>query len=260
MSVFEARRRVMVESQLRTNKVMDEGVIHAFQTIPREAFLPEALRGLAYIDDDLFLTTSDRSGNAADDKKAGDGRFMLAPMVMARLVQALALTPTSHVLHIAANCGYGTAILAQLCQSVVGVEEDASLAATAAQNLINQGVDNGVVVHASHSDGYPTEAPYDAILIEGGVAEMPKHIVTQLATDKATDSNKSKRPSAKGRLVAIYRPTPATPGKAVMIEMSDHIGDGVAQHTLFDAQTPILPAFAKEEAFTFDAVPSLTHA
>lgn len=261
MSVFEARRRVMVESQLRTNKVVDEGVIHAFQTIPREAFLPEALRGLAYIDDDLVLVPADKSGD-----KTTPARFMLAPMVMARLVQALALTPNSHVLHIAANCGYGTAILAQLCQSVVGIEEDAALAETAAQNLISEGVDNGVVVHAHHSDGYPTEAPYDAILIEGGVAEIPKHILSQLAGDKATNKNKNhvhtktSQTQTKGRLVTIHRATPDTPGKAVMIEMSDYSNSngngggnsvGAAQHILFDAQTPILPAFAKEEAFTF---------
>ena len=232
MSVFDARRRVMVESQLRTNKVTDQRVIHAFESIRREAFLPGWLRGLAYIDEDLFITSK-------GDHNHTSGRFMLEAMVFARLVQALALTDTAHVLHIAANCGYGTAILAQLCQSVVGVEEDAGLAELAAHNLIAQGVDNGVVVHASHADGYPKEAPYDAIVIEGGVADIPPKILAQLA----------KPPHKQGRLVSVLRETLASPGKAVMVEAS--ATGAMARHILFDAQTPILPAFAQKPEFTF---------
>ena len=228
-SSFTASRRAMVESQLRTNKVTSDRVIQAFETTPREAFLPEELRGLAYIDEDLHLTKH--------------GRFLLEPMVLARLIQALDLQGDENILHVAANCGYGTAILAQLCQSVVGVEADATLAEAASQALSVQQVDNAVVVTGMPNEGYPKEAPYDAILIEGAVAHIPQVIFDQLG--------------GGARLVTVYRPTATAPGKAVMVQANATIGkkngrqNGIARHTLFDAQTPILPEFAGSEAFAF---------
>ncbi len=112
MSVYASRRRNMVECQLRVSKVTDDRVIVAFENVPREEFVGPELKGLAYIDEDLVL---------------GSGRFMLEPMVLARLIQALNIQSDDTILNIAAGCGYSTALLSSLGQSVVGIEADENL-------------------------------------------------------------------------------------------------------------------------------------
>ena len=121
MSVYANRRRNMVECQLRVSKVTDDRVIVAFENVPREEFVSPELKGLAYIDEDLVL---------------GSGRFMLEPMVLARLIQALNIMTDDTILDIAAGCGYSTALLSLLGQSVVGIEADENLANAAQDNLI----------------------------------------------------------------------------------------------------------------------------
>ena len=219
MSVFASRRRNMVESQLRTNKVTDQRVIMAFENVPRENFISPEMKGLAYIDEDLVL---------------GRGRFILEPMVLARLLQALDLTGGQTILDIAAGCGYSTTLLSHLGQSVVGIESDEELATAAQDNLINHSVDNGVILNADHISGYPSEAPYDAIIIEGAVAHVPDAILNQL--------------SDNGRLVTVIRDTDKTPGKATIFRRSSR---GFSSTVLFDAQTPILDEFALKAQFVF---------
>ncbi len=113
---FTAARLNMVESQLRTNKVTDEAVLAAFRAVPREQFVPAALAGIAYSDDDISL---------------GDGRVLLQPMVLARLLQLAALAPGDGVLEVGAASGYAAALLARLASRVVAVESNARLAAIA---------------------------------------------------------------------------------------------------------------------------------
>ena len=219
MSVFASRRRNMVESQLRTNKVTDQRVIMAFENVPRENFISPEMKGLAYIDEDLVL---------------GRGRFMLEPMVLARLLQALKLNGGETILDIAAGCGYSTTILSHLGQSVVGIEADEELATAAQDNLINHSVDNGVILNANHITGYPNEAPYDAIIIQGAVAHVPDAILDQL--------------SDHGRLVTVIRDSDHKPGKASIFHRSS---GGFSSIVLFDAQTPILNEFALKPKFVF---------
>ena len=219
MSVYASRRRNMVESQLRVNKVTDDRVIMAFENMPREEFVSPELTGLAYIDEDLVL---------------GSGRFMLEPMVLARLMQALAIKADDTILDIAAGCGYSTAVLSSLGQSVVGIEADESLAHAAQQNLIKLSVDNSVILHSDHNLGFASEAPYDAIIIEGAVAEVPEVILDQL--------------SDKGRLATVIREHHSAPGKAVLFKRGKN---GFSKQYLFDAQTPILNEFSKIAEFQF---------
>jgi protein-L-isoaspartate(D-aspartate) O-methyltransferase len=209
----------MVESQLRVTKVTDDRVIMAFENVPREEFVSPELKGLAYIDEDLVL---------------GFGRFMLEPMVLARLIQALDIKSDDTILDIAAGCGYSTALLSSLGQSVVGIEAHAELAKTAQENLIKMSVDNSVILHGDHQLGFASEAPYDAIIIEGAVAEVPEHILDQL--------------SEQGRLVTVIRDNNAAPGKATLFQRTK---TGFSQQYLFDAQTPILTEFNKVTAFQF---------
>ena len=219
MSVYANRRRNMVECQLRVSKVTDDRVIVAFENVPREEFVSPELKGLAYIDEDLVL---------------GSGRFMLEPMVLARLIQALNIKPDDTILDIAASCGYSTALLSSLGQSVVGIEADENLANAAQDNLIKLSVDNGVILHGAHELGFASEAPYDAIIIEGAVAEVPVQILEQL--------------SENGRLVTVIRDNHASPGKAMLYQRSKN---GFSKQYLFDAQTPLLPEFKKTAAFQF---------
>jgi protein-L-isoaspartate(D-aspartate) O-methyltransferase len=209
----------MVESQLRVTKVTDDRVIMAFENVPREEFVSPELKGLAYIDEDLVL---------------GFGRFMLEPMVLARLIQALDIKSDDTILDIAAGCGYSTALLSSLGQSVVGIEAHAELAKTAQENLIKMSVDNSVILHGDHQLGFASEAPYDAIIIEGAVAEVPEHILDQL--------------SEQGRLVTVIRDNNTAPGKATLFQRTK---TGFSQQYLFDAQTPILTEFNKVTAFQF---------
>ncbi|MCE2518047.1 MAG: protein-L-isoaspartate O-methyltransferase [Alphaproteobacteria bacterium] len=219
MSLYAERRRYMVESQLRTNKVTNTNVLIAFEETPKESFVDEDLASLAYIDEDLML---------------GEARFMLEPMVFARLVQALRLNSTPSVLDIGAATGYSTAILSRLAQSVVGIECNAHLAEKGQNNLTENNVDNGVILHGALTEGLKAEAPYNAIIIEGSVENVPTQLLQQL--------------SENGRLVAIQRDDANSPGRAVKYVRA---GDGFASSTLFDAQTPMLNEFAVERSFAF---------
>ena len=219
MSLYDQRRRYMVESQLRTNKVTNTSVLIAFEETAKENFVDEDFASFAYIDEDLML---------------GDGRFLLEPMVFARLVQALELKPSDSVLDIGATSGYSTAILAKLAQSVVGIECNEALAAKGQENITAHHVDNAIILSGALADGFNTEAPYNAIIIEGSVETVPTNILQQLSDD--------------GRLVTIQRATPASPGRAVLYVRA---GDGFAHSILFDAQTPMLDEFAAIKTFAF---------
>src|ERR1700675_3412630 len=125
MTVHDTARVNMIESQLRPNKVTDERVIGAFARIRRELFVPERLRGVAYVDDDLPL---------------GGGRFMMQPMVAARLLQAAMVEPKDTALVVGAGVGYEAAVLAQLARSVVALEERPDLARIGRSALVDHGI------------------------------------------------------------------------------------------------------------------------
>jgi len=208
----------MVESQIRTNKVTDQRVIAAFEVVPRELFVDEAKRGFAYIDEDL---------------EVAPGRYLMEPMVLARLLQAAAPAAGDIVLDIGCASGYSTAILAQLAETVVGIESDRALRDEANRTLNALDVDNAVVVEGALESGYQKQAPYNVIVFQGAVAEVPETIKRQLAEG--------------GRLVAVICDE-AGIGRGTLIQRS---GESFSARVLFDAATPLLPGFAREEGFVF---------
>jgi protein-L-isoaspartate(D-aspartate) O-methyltransferase len=218
MDKYEAARAHMVESQLRPNKVTDERVIDAFATIRRELFVPEPLRSIAYIDEDLPL---------------GNGRFLMEPMVAARLIQAAAVERIDTVLVVGAGAGYEAAVLSMLARNVVALEEDAELARRARSALVDHQIAAVACVEGPLAQGYRARAPYDAILFAGGVAEIPPEVAAQLAEG--------------GRMAAVVRPDEAI-GRAVL---SKRTGGLLASRDIFDAGTPLLPAFRPKPAFVF---------
>lgn len=218
MSDFAAARHNMIEGQIRTNKVTDPALLDALAALPREQFVPVERRSAAYIDNDVRL-----SGE----------RYMMEPMVLARLLQAAEPTKTEVALDVGCGTGYATAVLARLAATAIGLESDANLARLAGETLGRLAIDNAIVVEGKLADGYARHGPYDVILVNGAVAEFPPALLEQLAEG--------------GRLVGVRRPG-SSPG-AAMLMLKRH--GAVAGRTLFEAATPYLAGLAPKPRFEF---------
>jgi protein-L-isoaspartate(D-aspartate) O-methyltransferase len=215
---FGAARLTMVESQLRPNKVTDQAVLDAFLAVPRERFVPPALASTAYVDDDLPL---------------GGGRFLMEPMVLARLIQLAQIGPDDAVLEIGAGTGYGTAIAARLAGRVAGVECDAKLAASATARLTELGLGNAAVIEGPLAQGYRARAPYQVVLFEGRVAQIPDAIAAQVAEG--------------GRIVAVLGDAGGM-GRAVLMTRNSGV---LSRRPVFDAAVPALPGLERAPSFVF---------
>lgn len=217
MTNLALARSNMINSQIRPNGVTDHRVVEAMETVPRELFMPKAMRGAAYVDEDMEIAP---------------GRFILEPLVLARLLQAAEIAADDIVLEIGCATGYATAVLARLADTVVALEQDRELAERATGNLTTLEVANAAVVTGDLISGYPDEGPYDVILLGGSVEELPKEITDQLAEG--------------GRLVVIEKL--GNMGKAILYSRN---GGNLGRRQLFDAAVPLLPGFAKGADFTF---------
>ncbi len=220
---YAAARLHMVDSQLRTNKVIDEAVLDAFLAVPRERFVPPALRGIAYLDDDLPL---------------GSGRMLMEPMVMARLLQLATIGRGDKVLEIGCANGYATALLARMAGKVTALESDSRLAAQARSLLAELGCAAAQVVEGKLAEGWRPNAPYDAILFNGAIDAIPPAIADQLAEG--------------GRLVAVVRPenNPVGAGVGTAVLMTRAEG-ALSSRQVFDASVHMLPGFERTPSFVF---------
>ena len=213
---FEAARHNMVESQIRPNEVTDRLIIEAMSEMPREAFVPERLAGVAYVDEALAV---------------GNGRYLMEPMVLARLLQAAEIQAEDLALVIGCGSGYSAAVLARLAGTVVAIEATAELVNQASETLASLEIDNAAVIEATLTEGYPKQAPYDAILFGGAVSEVPRPLTDQLADG--------------GRLVAVVAKSTGL-GRGVLVTRH---GASVVERDIFDAGTPLLPGFEPVPAF-----------
>ncbi|MFP6746287.1 MAG: protein-L-isoaspartate O-methyltransferase [Alphaproteobacteria bacterium] len=207
----------MVNNQLLTNKLTDDRIVQALLSVPRENFVPKALRGVAYVDEDIPL---------------GNGRHLMEPMAFARILQAAEVRATDVVLDVACATGYSTAVLAQLAATVVGLETDAGAVASAEAQLAALQVDNAAVVSGVLVDGCSEQGPYDVIFINGAVEQVPGAYAAQLAEG--------------GRMAVVERRGPSS--QAVLYVKRDGL---VSRRELFDAMIPVLPGFQRAEAFQF---------
>jgi protein-L-isoaspartate(D-aspartate) O-methyltransferase len=219
MTDFAQARRMMVEGQIRTNDVTELNVLGAFSEVPRERFVPERWQAIAYLDRDVPV---DESG----------ARCLLKPMVLAKLIQAAVVGEGDRVLDVGCATGCSSAILSKLSRVVVALEEDDQLAASAARTLGALGIGNARVVTGKLADGWPHEAPYDVILVNGSTEVAPQRLLDQLADG--------------GRLVAVVGRAPI--GRGTVYRRS---GTHVSAHPEFDAVAPLLPGFSKPPAFVF---------
>ncbi len=220
---FQTARRTMVDSQIRPSDVTNLEIIGALLDVPREVFVPQHLATMAYLDRDLPYDNGGGSGTP---------RFLIKPMVLARLIQAAAPRPRDRVLVIGCGTGYSAAVLARLVAAVTALEENAAIAELARAAILKQGIGNVNVVVGPLTGGWQPNQPYDVILIDGGVEIVPAAVLGQLADG--------------GRLVTVQGQGPV--GEA-MLYQSDR-GE-VSCRPLFDAKVPVLPGFRKAPAFVF---------
>lgn len=215
---FEAARSHMVDSQVRPNKVTDARIIAAMRRLPRERFVPPHLAALAYVDEDVPL---------------GDGRVLIEPMVIARLVQLTAVSAGERALVVAAGTGYGAALLAACGARVTALEQVASLQSIA-RSVLAELAPSVSLVTGPLAAGWPPGAPYDVILIEGAVGEIPSAIDDQLHRET-------------GRLVTVLS-TGSGVGQAVLAEATPA---GLRTQPMFDCATAPIPSLMPSPGFVF---------
>ncbi|THD63617.1 MAG: protein-L-isoaspartate O-methyltransferase [Bradyrhizobium sp.] len=221
MSGFSTARRKMVDGQVRPSDVTDINIINAMLEVPREAFVPQAQRALAYLDLDLDVSEG-----------AGAKRFLIKPAVSAKLLQAAEINSTDHVLVVGCATGYLAAVVARLAGQVTATESEPSLAAKATDVLGRLGLGNVTVKAAAAADGDPANAPYDVIVLNGATEVTPDRLYQQLRDG--------------GRLVGVYATT--QPQRATVVT---HSHDDFGYRALFDATAPVLPGLERLPAFVF---------
>ena len=216
--LFADARKCMVDSQIRPNKVTDARVLTAMRTLPREQFLPVMASALAYVDKDVPL---------------GSGRFLMEPMVFARLLQAAKLREKEHVLVVGAGCGYGAAVLAACGCHVTALEEDQDLLAMA-RGVLPEQAPGVTLVSGPLAAGWPGRAPYDLILIEGAVAEIPAALAMQTHLEA-------------GRILTVLQ----GPGRTAQAVIAEPTVNGLGITPIFDCGTPVIPCLRKAPVFAF---------
>jgi protein-L-isoaspartate(D-aspartate) O-methyltransferase len=227
---FAAARRMMVDGQVRTSDVTDLRLIVAMQAVPRERFVPAGKAELAYLDLDLPVAEGAAGGEAGERARE---RYLLKPMVLAKLLQTAGVGEGDRVLDVGCATGYSSAVLGRLVASVVALEQEAELARLAQGNLMAVGTRNVEVVTGPLTEGWPPGAPYDVILLNGASEVAPQALLGQLKEG--------------GRLVGVIGRAPVT---RAMLYIRSNAGD-VSGRAVFDAVAPLLPGFAQPAAFVF---------
>jgi protein-L-isoaspartate(D-aspartate) O-methyltransferase len=214
---FARARQNMVDGQIRPSSVTDWRIIDAMRLVPREAFLPDSRRAMAYLDLDIDV---------------GAGHFLLNPTVTARLLQAADLQPNEHVLVVGCADGYAAALAAKLAAKVTATVDDDTLAGQATAAIQSLGLGNVTVRVAPAADGCAADGPYDAILLNGATEIVPERLYQQLKIG--------------GRLVGAF--ATQQPQRATVVTRS-HADFG--SRILFDTSVPVLPGLQRAPAFVF---------
>ena len=216
MTDHSARRTMMVDTQVRPSDVTKFPIIEAMLHMPRELFVPDSLVEAAYTGENL---------------KVSDTRSLLDPRTLAKLLDALDVTDRELVLDIGCATGYSSALLARMAQAVVAVEEDDALAESAEQALPQVGAETVVIHKGKLAEGAPDHAPYDAMILQGGVEEFPRALVGQLREG--------------GRVICLFMN-----GALGVARLGVRQGDQIAWRDVFNAAAPVLPGFEKQAAFS----------
>ena len=209
------RRQIMVDTQIRPSDVTKFPVIDAFLSVPREKFVPDGKREAAYIGENFQI---------------GQSRVILDPRTLAKLLEALDVQKDELVLDIGTGLGYSSAVISLLAEVVIAVEEDSSLASESEEILSEIGADNVVVQVSKLKDGAPEHGPYDVVILQGGVEEIPGSILKQLKNG--------------GRVGAIFIEEGLGTAK-----IGFKLRDKINWRYSFNAAAPILKGFFKQKDF-----------
>ena len=214
---YQAARTAMVDGQVRPSDVTLHPIIEAMLNVPREAYVPVEKRSVAYIGAHIDLE---------------DGRVILAPRILAKMLESLDIKSNELVLDVGVGLGYSAAVISHLAEAVIAVEENANMASAAETTLSEQSADNAVIYTGSLSDGAAEHSPYDVIVIEGGVQMLPESLLSQLKIG--------------GRIAAIF-----IDGPSGQCRIGIRTDTGTSWNAVFDATAPILSGFEIENTFSF---------
>lgn len=215
MADFAQRRTMMVDTQVRPNEVTSYPVIEAMLNVPREQFVPDSRRDIAYAEENIALAP---------------GRVLLEPRTLGKMIDILDLQNSDLVLDIGCGFGYSAALVARIAEAVVAVEEDPDMATEAESRLSAQDVFNVAVVNATLTEGCASQGPYDAILVEGAVEDIPAAVTDQLHEG--------------GRIVALF-----LEGELGAVRFGRKLDGRINWRFAFNAGAPILPGFSHSRGF-----------
>lgn len=214
---FAAARQAMVDRQVRPSDVTTYSIIAALLDVPREAFVPEHLKPIAYFGEHLTLAPN---------------RVLLDPWSFAKLLDIVEIRRHDLVLDLGCGLGYSAAVVARLAEAVIAVEEDDAMARVAEETLARLGADNAILHLGALAAGAPEHGPYDVVLVEGGIGELPPAIADQTKVG--------------GRIGAIF--TDGTFGQG---RLGIKTENGITWRRVFDSTAPILPGFERAKSFEF---------
>lgn len=220
MNHFAQARTNMVDCQIHTAGVVNPVLLSAFETIPKELFVPKELKNIAYCDEEISL---------------GQNRFIVEPIILSKMLEAAAPKKDDVVLDIGGTSGYTSAILSSSASTILMLEDTKDWLENAEKNWQTLEICNTFGVHGPLNKGYAAKAPYDLIVINGAVAQVPESIKQQLAP--------------KGRLICIIKSAGKTMGQATLIQ---NLGENhFSSYNLFDAGSSYLPGFEPKTGFSF---------
>ncbi|EDM70226.1 protein-L-isoaspartate O-methyltransferase, putative [Roseobacter sp. AzwK-3b] len=217
MTDYAARRTVMVDTQVRPSDVTKFPIIDAMLDVPREAFVPRHLREAAYMGENIDL---------------GGGRVILEPRTLSKLLDSLDIRSSELVLDVGSALGYSAAVIARMAEAVVAVEEDRDMANEAQGLLSEHGADNVIVHHGPLAEGAPEHGPYDVIVVEGGVGDLPQTLIEQVKQG--------------GRIACLFME-----GALGAVRIGYKIDGDISWRYAFNAGAPVLPGFERYKVFTF---------
>jgi protein-L-isoaspartate(D-aspartate) O-methyltransferase len=216
MADYAARRSTMVDTQVRPSDVTKFPIIDAMMSVPREIFVPADRREAAYLGENIDL---------------GGGRVLLEPRTLAKMLDGLDIRGDELVMDVACAQGYSSAVIAEMAEAVVAVDEADRL--NGAQESLGQiNADNVILHEGNPAEGAAEHGPYDAIVVEGGVEELPAAILDQLKDG--------------GRIACLFME-----GQLGTVRIGYKIDGRMSWRFAFNASAPVMPGFEKKRAFTF---------
>ena len=215
MTNYTALRTTMVDTQIRPSDVTKYTVIEAMLSVPREAYVPSAKREAAYVGEHVELD---------------NGRVVIDPRVLAKVLDELDIQSDELVLDVGAGLGYSSAVMARMAEAVIALEDDESRAEDAQTTLSEQGVDNAIVHVAPLTEGAAEHGPYDVVVMQGGVEQLPAAILDQIKDG--------------GRITALF-----VEGALGVVRIGYKIDGELNWRFAFNAGAPVLPGFEKGRAF-----------